>query len=236
MSALEQEYPRSEGLFLVYATAFSVLLVLTNIIGIKLFTAPHSDEFALTTGIITYPLTFLLTDIVSEIWGQRRASFMVIVGFGMSVLMLCVVQLALYLPAHPYWVAPANDFGYSSAAEYQNAFSSVFSVNGKLLLGSMLAYMVAQLLDVRLFHFWKRVTAGKHLWLRNNGSTLVSQLVDTAIVGSILFYWGFGWDFGQGVEVMMTIYAYKVVLALIDTPLIYAGVWATKRWLKLEEA
>lgn len=230
-----KEYPRSEVLFLVFASAFSVLLVLTNIIGIKLFTAPHSDDFALTTGIITYPLTFLITDVVSEIWGKRRANFMVIVGFGMSVLMLLIVQMALAMPAHKYWVAPNNLFGYQTATEYQNAYESVFSVNGKLLFGSMLAYMVAQLLDVRLYHFWKRVTKGKHLWLRNNGSTSISQLVDTGIVNSILFYWGFGWGFWQGVEVMLTIYIYKLILAVLDTPLIYLGVWATKRWLRLEE-
>ena len=96
----------------------------------------------------------------------------------------------------------------------------------------MLAYMTAQLLDVRLYHFWKKLTKGKHLWLRNNGSTMVSQFVDTAIVNSILFYWGFGWEFWQGVEVMLTIYFYKLMIAIIDTPLIYLGVHLTKKQLQ----
>ena len=91
--------------------------------------------------------------------------------------------------------------------------------------------LVAQLIDVRLYHFWKRVTKGRHLWIRNNGSTWVSQLVDTAIVNSILFFIGFKMDLRTGVGIMATIYAYKVAIAALDTPLVYAGVWGIKRLL-----
>ena len=211
--------------YIILTTLFSVVLVLTNIIGVKLFQGPfNSNTHALTTGIITYPVTFLLTDVVSEIWGAKKANTMVLIGFLMSIVMLLLVQIAIHLPAHPYWVAPDNPFEYGSVSEYQNAFNSVFSVNGKLLFGSMLAYMVAQLLDVRLYHMWKRITKGKYLWIRNNGSTSISQLVDTFIVNSILFYWGFGWEFWQGISVMFTIYCYKLILAAIDTPLIYLSV------------
>jgi len=136
--------------YLICATLFSVVLVLTNIIGVKLFQGPFNpSSHALTTGIITYPLTFLLTDVVSEIWGAKKANTMVLIGFLMSIVMLIFIQIAMYLPAHPYWVAPNNPFGFETVNEYQNAFNSVFSVNGKLLFGSMSAYMVAQLLDVR---------------------------------------------------------------------------------------
>ena len=216
--------------YLICATLFSVVLVLTNIIGVKLFQGPFNpSSHALTTGIITYPLTFLLTDVVSEIWGSKKASAMVLIGFLMSIVMLIFVQIALYLPAHPYWVAPNNPFGFENVGEYQNAFNSAFSVNGKLLFGSMLAYMVAQLLDVRLYHMWKKITKGKYLWIRNNGSTSISQLVDTFIVNSILFYWGFGWEFWQGISVMFTIYCYKLILAVLDTPLIYLSVAIIKK-------
>lgn len=227
-------FAKDDVVYLCFASAFAVMLVLTNVIGIKVFSAPPSG-FALTTGILTYPVTFWLTDVVCEIWGRRRANIMVLLGFAMSLLMLAVVNLARVVPAHDYWVAPGNEFGYTTAAEYQNAFDSVFSVNGKLLFGSMLAYMVAQLFDVRTYHFIKKLTRGKHLWLRNNGSTMTSQLVDTAIVNSILFYWGFGWEFRQGVEVMATIYVYKCVLAAIDTPFIYLGVALVQKYLGIEK-
>ena len=237
-------YPRYERVYLLLATAFSTVLVLTNIIGIKLFEAPFygitskilfflpedANGFALTTGILTYPLTFLITDLVSEIYGKKRADFMVVVGFTMSVIMLLLVQLAMRVPPHLYWV-PGEGAYYDTVHGYQHAFESVFALNGVLLFGSMTAYLCAQLTDNHLYHFWKRVTKGKHLWLRNNGSTWVSQLVDTAVVNSILFYVGFGWEFWQGVQVMMVIYFYKICLAALDTPFIYAGVWALKRVL-----
>lgn len=227
----ERAYDRYEQIYLVLAAIFVVTLVLTNVIGIKLFRAPFNPEFALTTGILTYPVTFLVTDLVSEIYGKRRADFMVVLGFGMSMLMLAIVQLALAVPPHPYWVPPANAY-FPDVQGYQRAFESVFALNGVLLFGSMLAYLSAQLCDNWLFHFWKRLTNGRHLWLRNNGSTIISQLVDTAVVNSILFYVGFGMAFWDGVAIMATIYVYKVALAVLDTPLIYLGVWAIKRALR----
>ncbi|MBT3220001.1 MAG: queuosine precursor transporter [Proteobacteria bacterium] len=220
-------YSRYERIYLVLAATFVVLLVLTNIVGIKLFQAPLNRDFALTTGILTYPLTFLCTDLVSEIYGKKRADFMVILGFFMSMLMLVIVQLAVRVPPHDYWVPMANPF-FATTGEYQHAFESVFALNGVLLVGSMLAYLSAQLTDNYLYHFWKRLTAGKHLWLRNNGSTMISQLVDTGVVNSILFYIGFGMDFWTGVQIMATIYIYKVCIAALDTPLIYLGVFIIK--------
>lgn len=225
-----QRYSRYERAYLVLASLFAVVLVLTNIIGIKLFPSPFAPDMALTTGILTYPLTFLITDLVSEIYGKKRADFMVVLGFFMSLVALGIVQLAMRLQPHAYWVPPpgANGF-YDSVDGYQHAFESVFALNGVLLFGSMLAYLVAQLVDNQLFHFWKNLTGGRHLWLRNNGSTLVSQLVDTIIVNSMLFYLGFGWGFWQGATVMLTIYLHKALLAILDTPLIYLGVWALRR-------
>jgi len=265
MDSTQLQYSRYERVYLILAATFVTVLLLTNIIGIKLFQAPFRPEFALTTGIITYPITFLVTDVVSEIYGKKRANFMVILGFFLSILMLAIIQIALHVAPHAYW-APGEGGFFSnlsgdgatsltageSAHElvkaeasasgevrtpvapvdaYQHAFESVFALNGLLLFGSMLAYLVAQLIDVRLYHFWKRVTKGRHLWIRNNGSTWVSQLVDTAIVNSILFYLGFKMDFWVGVQIMATIYVYKLILAAIDTPLIYLGVYLCKRTL-----
>lgn len=233
----ERPYPLYERIYLVLAACFVVTLVLTNVVGIKLFRAPFNPDFALTTGILTYPLTFLFTDLVSEIYGKRRADFMVVLGFLMSLLMLAVLQLALNVPAHPYWV-PSEGAYFATEAEYQHAFESVFAMNGVLLFGSMLAYLCAQLTDNYLYHFWKRLTKGKHLWLRNNGSTWISQIVDTAIVNSILFYIGFGMEFWQGLGIMVTIYLYKLGFAVLDTPFIYLGVHIIKTLLgdELKEA
>ncbi len=226
---VEQDpYSTYERVYLVLAAAFVVVLVLTNIIGIKLFRAPFNPEFALTTGILTYPLTFLITDVVSEVYGKKRADFMVVLGFAMSALMLALVQIAIHVPPHPYWVPPQSPF-YDTVEDYQHAFRSVFALNGVLVFGSMTAYLCAQLTDNWLYHFWKRLTQGKHLWLRNNGSTWISQLVDTAVVNSILFFIGFGMDVPTAVRIMVTIYLYKLALAVLDTPLIYLGVALVRR-------
>ena len=229
-------FSRSEATYAALAGLFVVTLVLTNVIASKLFEVPVPGAFqtitggatlTLTAGLVTYPITFLLTDTVAEIWGQRRAAFMVYAGFFMSFVMMAVLWIAVALPPAAAWTYPA----YATTQESQLAYEATFSAPGVLVMASMTAYLVAQLIDVRLYHFWWRVTGGKHLWLRNNGSTWISQLVDTAVVNSILFYIGFGMDFWTGAGIMFTIYWHKLILAALDTPLIYAGVWLIHRLL-----
>ena len=235
-------YTRYERGYLMLASTFVVLLVMTNVIGTKLFISPFDPSWALTTGILTYPFTFLVTDLVSEIYGKKRADFMVLLGFVMSLLMLVIIQMALAVPPHAVWATsgfyvdgwtsgPGGTTG-AAVEGYQYAFDSVFSLNGTLLLGSMLAYACAQLTDNWLYHFWKNLTDGRHLWLRNNGSTWISQLVDTAIVNSIFFYLGLGMEFWTGVQIMATIYLHKILIAAVDTPFVYLGVALMKRYLE----
>lgn len=195
---------REETAFSVLMSAFVVVLVLTNIIGVKLFLAfPETflqgvfggvfgQAITLTSGLVTYPLTFLLTDVVCEVYGRKRANLMVLTGFVMSLISLIFIQITLALPGSPVW--PSGNPDYDSVQEMQRAFESVFTLPGMLILGSMTAYLAAQLLDVRLFHFWKRITKGRHLWIRNNASTMISQLVDTIIVNSIFLGIGLGLD------------------------------------------
>ena len=228
-SAALRAWGRPEATYAFFVAFFSVVLVLTNIVGVKLFALfpegrpdwmPGSGALTLTTGIITYPLTFLITDLVSEIWGHRRASFMVLVGFAMSMLMLAVVLMARALPPSAFWSNPDLMLG---AAELQSAFDASFYYPGLLLFASMLAYLVAQLFDVRLYHFWWRLTKGRHMWVRNNGSTMISQLVDTLIVNGIYLRFGLKMEWGQVGEIIVAVYLCKIVLALVDTPFIYAG-------------
>lgn len=222
-------FTRSDQTYVVLAATFAVVLVLTNIIGVKLFVLwpdgrpawfPGSSALTLTSGIITYPITFLLTDLVSEFWGRKRANLMVVMGFGMSLLMLGMVKLALALEPSDFW--GDADAGLNASA-MQQAFEVTFKYPGILLGSSMLAYLVAQLFDVRLYHFWWKLTDGKHMWLRNNGSTMISQLVDTIIVNGIFLTWGLGLERAVVIEIIIAVYVCKVILALCDTPLIYLG-------------
>ncbi|MEX2449326.1 MAG: queuosine precursor transporter [Rhodospirillales bacterium] len=230
---------RTGHVFAVLMAAFVVVLVLTNIIGVKLFLAfPESlpngifgEAITLTTGLITYPITFLLTDIVCEVFGRKKANLMVITGFVMSVASLILIHIALVLPGSPAW--PSGNPDYNTVTEMQKAFESVFTLPGVLVFGSMTAYLAAQLLDVRLFHFWKRVTQGRHLWLRNNASTMISQLVDTIIVNSIFLGFGLGLDWTLVGKIIAASYLFKLLIALLDTPFCYLGVAAVRRMIAM---
>jgi len=250
--------------YLVLVLVFVSMLLLTNIIGLKLFALPvdlpvlgsllglvgklnaalfgqpeGAATLTLTAGIITYPITFLCTDIVSEVYGRRRADRMVLLGFLASLLMLGVVQVARALAPSAIWNVPApwaqlfrpdllRD-GVAGAEAAQGAFSFAFDAPGTLLFASMTAYLVAQLVDNRLFHFWRRLTAGRHLWFRNNMSTALSQFVDTLIVNGLFLslYWEFEWPLIA--SIIINVYVVKFLLALLDTPLCYLGVWWTRR-------
>ncbi|MEL0083224.1 MAG: queuosine precursor transporter, partial [Gammaproteobacteria bacterium] len=230
MSALHPDstpLSRRDRVYVFLSMLFVTLLVLTNIIGQKLFL--WFDQ-TLTAGLITYPLTFLITDMVSEIYGKRRADRMVFMGFAMTLVMLAIVQLSIALPASPLWSSTIA-IGLADGEAMQNAWLASFGVGGWLVTGSMCAYLVAQLTDNWLFHFWRRVTHGRYLWIRNNGSTMFSQLVDTFIVNSFLFYGAFGWEFIEGVKVMAVIYLFKLAIAAADTPLCYLCIYGLRRYL-----
>ena len=176
---------------------------------------------------------------MSEIYGKKRADFMVVVGFLMSLLMLALVQLAMRVPPHMYWV-PMEGAYFDSVEGYQHAFESVFALNGVLLFGSMTAYLCAQLTDNYLYHFWKRLTDGKHLWLRNNGSTLVSQLVDTVAVILITHFLAKGLPIEQSEPLwpqLLTFigagYTFKLTVALVDTVPFYWGAKRLGRYLRI---
>ncbi len=235
-----EKMPWEDRIYVVLVCLFTTLLVLTNIVGVKLFelTLPFAvfghDVVTLPTGLLTYPLTFLVTDVVSEIYGRKRADVMVWLGFAMSLLMLGIVQLTIAIDPASHWAAASGlKLAYFENSQgMQDGWRAVFGLGPWLVSGSMCAYLVAQLCDNRLFHFWRELTQGKHLWLRNNGSTIVSQLLDTLIVNSFLFYGAFGWDFVFGIKVMVGVYLVKVMIALLDTPFCYLAVAMIRQFLR----
>ena len=162
--------PRGERAYLLLAGVFLGALVLTNLIAGKFFTFLG---LTLSCGVIAYPVTFLVTDLISEIYGRRRATQVVKTGFVVSVFVTLVV-----------WMANEAPVAESSYVD-QESFSNVFGLMPGIVVGSMIAYLCAQFVDVQVFEFWRNLTHGKHLWLRNNGSTIFSQLLDTVLVVTI---------------------------------------------------
>jgi uncharacterized integral membrane protein (TIGR00697 family) len=228
----------NEKVYNIFLAIFITMIVLTNIIGVKLFDVPThylpgnflDSSITLTTGIITYPLTFLITDIVCEVYGKKRASLMVILGFLASILSLIFINLAVTLPGSEVWIN--GELGFRSIDEMQNAYESVFTLPGFLISASMLAYLVAQLIDVRIFHYLKNKTNDKKLWLRNNVSTMFSQLIDTIIVNSIFLYFGLNLSWEIILKIIIASYIFKIVIAVLDTPLVYIGVYYTRKIIK----
>lgn len=229
---------RRERVFLVLAGLFLGTLAMLNILGISRFIvlAGYTAETGLTfgqwgditfliaVGVLPYPVTFMCTDLISEFYGRRRANFVVWVGLILNVWVIFILWLAGILP------------GTESPA-----FFEIRTLAFGAVTASMLAYLAAQFVDVHLFHFWKRLTKGKHLWLRNNGSTLVSQAVDTVAVILITYQVG---GLGEMIKpdtnipvllitLILTGYVFKLGVALFDTPLIYLAVAMLKRYLRL---
>lgn len=245
----EGHYPLRERIFLVLAGVFLASMVCMNVLGITKFiqvggwTITILGEpvtlFQLAIGVLPYPVTFLATDLVSELYGKKRASFLVWTGFGLNVFLLVVCGLGAYLGSAPFdahgqfyaqaYLAMGGVEGAASGTPAPGAFyGQVWTLMWGATAASMIAYLVAQLCDVHLFHFWKDLTKGRHLWLRNNGSTIVSQLVDTVCVLTITF-WGQISSGEKSVSWLLALmagtYAFKLLVALIDTPLFYLGTY-----------
>lgn len=212
-----------ERLFLFLAGIFLTALVLGNVIGTTKFIdliEIGSWKMVIPAGLLAYPFTFLATDLICELYGRKRAQWMVWVGFFMNVFLLLLMSLGNWLP---------DAEGVSGAT---TTYEAVYEFMVGNVTASMIAYLIAQSVDVHMFHFWKRLTKGKHLWLRNNASTLCSQLVDTIAIITILYLAG---NLGSAVQtigdlamLILSAYVFKFFFALFDTPLFYVGVWLFK--------
>ena len=199
-----------QKLYLILGGLFIASLVSCNLIFQKFFIwSPFGlYDFEISAGIIPYPITFLVTDIISEIYGRKKANQVVVSGLFASLFVLAIILVANATTATSW--SPVDDV----------TFSNVFGLTGVAVGASMLAYLLAQFIDIKIFHFWKRMTNGKHLWLRNNGSTFVSQLTDTATVLLLLcFANAIPWNkFGI---LLINGFLFKILMALLDTPILY---------------
>ena len=194
--------------YLILSAIFIASLVTCNLIANKFVTVDLGFKvFIVSAGILPYPLTFLVTDLISELYGQRKANLVVFSGFIASLFVLLFLWLGGQFSSIP------------ESLVSDEIYNSVFQNAWRLIAASMIAYLFAQFIDVRIFHFWKKLTDGKHLWLRNNGSTIASQLVDTTLVICILFIGV--WNTDQIQSAIIDGWIFKMLMALLDTPIIY---------------
>lgn len=202
-------------LYQIVSAAFCVIVVISNIISAKMVPLPFLQDFSIPAGLITYPLTFLLSDLVTEIFGAKKAKLMVYIAFGMNILSFAIIQLALLLP--------------SQGIEEHVAFGAVLGLSGLRIFSSLTAYLISQIVDIQLYALIKRWTGERFLWLRNNGSTCASQIVDTVVIDIIFLYWGLGMSMAAVLPIMIFSYAYKAFFSIANTPLFYLLVYALKK-------
>ena len=219
---------KANNLYLVLSGIFIASLVSCNLIFQKFFENEiwlpfiGSYTFAQSVGLLPYPITFLVTDIISEIYGKKRANQVVTSGLFASIFMLIVVTCADLIPMAP-WSTVDSD-----------TFHKVFGLSGAAVFASMMAYLFAQYVDIRIFHFWKKLTRGKHLWLRNNASTVFSQFIDTFSVLFLLCFFGVLSLDMFGV-LLLNGFLFKVFFAAFDTPFVYLIVYYLRREFNLKE-
>ena len=207
-------------IYLLLGVLFITSLVVSNLIFKKFFYFYPIETpvfgaklFEISVGILPYPITFLITDLISEVYGKQKANEVVVGGVLASIFSMGIIFVAN--------IVPATDW------------SPVFGSTSIAVLASMLAYLFAQFIDIQIYHYWKQLTKGKHLWLRNNCSTFLSQFIDTATVLLLLCLFGeIEWDLFLGLLIAGV--AFKVIIAALDTPFLYLGVYWFRKRFKLE--
>jgi len=194
--------------FIVLLSIFTGSITIASVLANKII---NVFSLFVPAGILAYSITFICTDVVSEIWGKERAKNTILGGFIALVAVLILVHISLLWPKAPFW-------------NNEQAFESILGSTSRIIIASFIAYLISQFHDVWAFHFWKEVTSNRHLWLRNNLSTVVSQFFDSFIFITIAFYgimpiW----------PLILGQWAIKCAIAVLDTPLIYLVIWFIKR-------
>ena len=213
----------ADNIYLILAALFIASLVASNLIFQKFFYWEPFGlyRFEISVGILPYPITFLITDILSEIYGKKKANQVVIAGIFASLFSMIIILLADFAPALDN--SPINDA----------TFHQVFGLSPLAVFASMIAYLFAQFIDIKIFHFWKNLTKGKHLWLRNNFSTFLSQFIDTFTVVFLLCSFKIlPWNIFT--SLLISGFFFKVIVAALDTPILYGFVYLFKRKFKLK--
>ncbi len=210
----EKAIQREEKIYIFLIAIFVGGLVIAGVLASKIV---NIAGLIVPGGVFAYSLTFPITDIICEVWGKKKGKYVVFSGFITLLVILGLIRLTLVFPKAPFWTG-------------EEAFTKILGGTSRIIIASFIAYLVSQYHDVWAFHFWRKVTKGKHLWLRNNASTFVSQFIDTIVFITIAFY---------GVMPVFTLikgqYIIKLLIALLDTPIVYFGVWLIRRGKKDED-
>jgi uncharacterized integral membrane protein (TIGR00697 family) len=242
-------------LFLILSGFFIANALIAEFIGVKIFSLEstlgwkpaeiklfgNSYSFNLTCGVLLWPVVFIMTDIINEYYGMKGVRFLSWLVIGLIAFGFLMVFGAIQTVPNAWWLTSKKEIGVDNM---NTAFNAVFGQGLGIIIASITAFLVAQLVDVFVFHKIKRMTGEKKIWLRSTGSTVVSQLIDSFIVLLIAFYFypkwvkgqGSPWPFDQVLAICIVNYIYKFTMAIILTPVIYIIHHRIEKYLGPEQA
>lgn len=251
---------KSAKLFVILAGIFVTTAIVAEFIGVKIFSLEASMglkpvdlsffgeghlSFNLTAGVLLWPVVFVMTDIVNEYYGEKGVKFLSWMTVGLIAFAFLMTYWAIQLEPAGFWPKSHVQADWSpeqqqdvlaKVGDYNYAFKLVFGQGLWIIIGSLVAFMVGQVVDVVFFHRIKKLTGEKYIWLRATGSTLISQLVDSFVVLFIAFYLGANWPINRVLAIATVNYIYKFVMAVGLTPVIYWMHAVIERYLGPQEA
>ena len=240
---------KASRLFLILGAFFVANALLAEMIGVKLFQletalglakadfnllGQEHLSFVLSVGVLPWPIVFIMTDVVNDYYGVRGVRFLTILTAALIAFAFIVMYIAIGIPPADFWVGMNSNAG---VPDMQAAFAGVFGQGMNIILGSLTAFIVGQLVDAFVFRRIKRATGDKRIWLRATGSTVISQLIDSVVVTYVAFWiMRDDFSFARCTAMVITAYAYKLLVALLATPLVYVVHAGVERYLGKERA
>lgn len=224
---------KSSILFYILGSFFIANAILAEFVGVKIFSLEttlgleplnltilgiENLSFNLTAGVVLWPIVFVMTDIINEYYGRKGVKFLSFTAAILIAYAFVMVYFAMNLSPASFWIERVTPLG---NVNMHQAFNTIFGQGLWIIIGSLTAFLVGQLVDVTVFHYFKSFTGSSKIWLRATGSTLVSQLVDSFVVLFIAFYIGAGWDLKLVLVIGLVNYIYKFTIAVLITPLLY---------------
>jgi uncharacterized integral membrane protein (TIGR00697 family) len=240
---------KATRLFVILGGFFIANALIAEMIGVKLFQLEaalgmarssftllgQSDlSFVLSVGVLPWPIVFIMTDVINDYYGVRGVRFLTLLTTSLIVFMFLLLYMAIHLPPeNTWWLGSSAGAG---VPDMQAAFTAIFGQGMNIIIGSITAFVIGQLVDAFIFRKLKRVTGDRKIWLRATGSTVVSQLIDSVVVTYVAFWILRDMSFAMATALVLTAYAYKFIVALLSTPLVYLAHAGVEAYLGKERA
>lgn len=240
---------KSTRLYIILGAFFVANALIAEMIGVKLFQledvlgmpkadftllGQHHLSFVLSVGVLPWPIVFIMTDVINDYYGVRGVRFLTLLTAALITFAFVVMYFAIHMPPDQGWWMTSSVA--QGVPDMQAAFTSIFGQGMNIIVGSLTAFVIGQMLDAFIFRGIKRITGDKRIWLRATGSTIVSQLIDSVVVTYVAFWIFKGMSFPLATALVLTAYTYKLIVAVLATPVVYLVHLLVERYLGKERA